>query len=93
MTWTPNSNVPGLHHSHIVAYAWLVCNSTVAREGAMVTVVPETNNAEYKVYKGLLVQHSESFRWALTGPWIEAAQRIVRIGDVESYTRTPISML
>ncbi|KAF9693739.1 hypothetical protein EKO04_008149 [Ascochyta lentis] len=60
--------------------------STAAREGAMVTVVLEPYATEYKVYKALLVEHSEYFRKALTGPWKEAEDRVFRIADVKSHT-------
>ncbi|KAJ4361298.1 hypothetical protein N0V95_002000 [Ascochyta clinopodiicola] len=60
--------------------------STAAREGAWVTVILETDSTVYKVYKALLVEHSEYFKKALTGPWKEAEDRVVRLEDVESHT-------
>ncbi|UPX17197.1 uncharacterized protein EKO05_0007566 [Ascochyta rabiei] len=61
-------------------------NGTAAREGTMVTVILEPQYKVYKVYKALLVKHSEYFKKALMGPWKEAEDRVVRIEDVESYT-------
>jgi hypothetical protein len=60
--------------------------SAAAREGVMATVVLEPQNIEYKIHRTLLINTSEYFEKALTGPWKEAEERTVRIKDVGSDT-------
>ena len=49
----------------------------------MVTIILEPKGTEYKVHKELLASASKYFHNALTGPWVEAEERIVRIKDVD----------
>jgi hypothetical protein len=53
------------------------------REGTMVTIILEPKGTEYKVHKELLASVSKYFHNALTGPWVKAEERIVRIEDVD----------
>lgn len=61
-------------------------SSATAREGVMATVVLEPQNTEYKVHQALLIDVSEYFKKALTGPWTEAEERTVKIKDIDSDT-------
>lgn len=49
----------------------------------MVTIIMEPKGTEYKVHKELLASASKYFRNALTGPWVEAEERSIKIEDVD----------
>lgn len=49
----------------------------------MVTIVLEPKGNEYKVHKELLASAFKYFHNALTGPWVEAEERTLKIEDVD----------
>ncbi|KAF1955500.1 hypothetical protein CC80DRAFT_415162 [Byssothecium circinans] len=48
---------------------------------AIVEVGPERK--KFHIHKALLTHHSEYFRKALSGPWIEAQESVVKLSDVD----------
>ncbi|KAF2117806.1 hypothetical protein BDV96DRAFT_465107, partial [Lophiotrema nucula] len=49
----------------------------------IVTLEIGTEKTKYYVHKDYLMHHSPYFRKALSGPWIEAEERLVTLEDVE----------
>lgn len=52
-------------------------------EGPITLIIGPDHEKRY-IHKALLVHHSEYFRKALSGPWKEAEEGIVRLEDVSS---------
>jgi hypothetical protein len=63
-----------------------MCDSTAARESALVTVDIGEAKTRYTVHRTLLAEHSDYFRKALSGPWKEAEEGIVTLEDVDCQT-------
>lgn len=49
----------------------------------MVVVQIGPAKVKYDVHKALILYHSEYFAKALTGPWVEAEQRVVSLDEVD----------
>lgn len=50
----------------------------------MVTVILKPQDTKHKVHEALLIEASDYFKNALTGPWIEAQEDFIRVMDVET---------
>lgn len=59
-------------------------HSMAAREGTTVTVTLEPQNSKHKVHEALLIESSDYFKKALTGPWKKAEKDTIRLTDVET---------
>ncbi len=52
----------------------------------MVTIILQPQDIKYTVHRAVLIEKSEYFKKALTGPWAEAEERIFRLEDIEENT-------
>ncbi|KAF2833871.1 hypothetical protein CC86DRAFT_415861, partial [Ophiobolus disseminans] len=57
--------------------------SVAAQVGTFAVVEIGTTKKKYFIHRSLLEEHSEYFRKALNGPWIESQEGVVKLHDVD----------